>query len=80
MLVIELLGWAGAALLLLAYFFLVHHDLDRSSWMYHAMNLLGTSFLGINSYVNGAMPSAGISVVWALIACYGFYFVYQHKK
>ena len=77
---IELLGWIGAALLLLAYFLLVHHDLDRSSWKFHVLNLLGSIFLAVNAYSNKAFPSFGISLVWCLIALYGLSFMKKTAK
>jgi hypothetical protein len=62
--VIEALGWAGAAALLLAYGLVAGGRLAGSSVRFHALNLFGGAALAVNSGVNGAWPSAALNVVW----------------
>jgi hypothetical protein len=38
---------------------------------YLGMNIVGAGLITINSYVNNALPSVGLNVVWIGIAIYG---------
>jgi hypothetical protein len=67
---IEVAGWAGAALILLAYFLLSIGKLSSRSLAYQAMNLGGATGFVINSWWHGAIPNAAMNVVWAGIAIY----------
>jgi hypothetical protein len=62
--VIEVLGWAGAGALLLAYGLVASGRLSGVSARCHALNLFGGAALAVNSGVNGAWPSAALNVVW----------------
>jgi hypothetical protein len=35
------------------------------------MNIVGAGLITVNSYVNNALPSVGLNVVWIGIAVYG---------
>jgi len=71
-LLVEVAGWIGAALILLAYYLIASRRLDGRSRLYHAMNMLGGFSIGINSLLNGAYPAAALNVIWGSIAIYGF--------
>ena len=60
-LLIEIAGWTGAALVLLAYFLLTHKKLDRESKIYHGMNLVGGLLAGVNAVINQAYPYAALN-------------------
>ena len=64
---IDVLGWIGAALLLLAYAFVSNGKLSGHDRAYQAMNVLGSILLIINSTYYGALPSVGVNVVWIFI-------------
>jgi len=70
-LVIEVIGWAGTALVLAAYLLITSRKVGGESRIYQIMNLVGAVGLIINGYVNRAFPSAGLNFVWSLIAIYG---------
>jgi len=70
-LLIEIAGWIGAALVLLAYFLLTYKKLDRESKIYHGMNLVSAVLVGVNAIINQAYPSASVNAVWGVIAIYG---------
>ncbi len=72
-LVVEVIGWMGAALLLAAYFLISAKRLHGRSKIYHLMNLLGGAFIALNSFVNSAFPSTALNAVWSSIAVYGLY-------
>lgn len=62
----EVLGWAGAAALLLAYALLSAGKLapDRT---YHLINIAGSVGLGANSLFHHAFPGVLVNTVWLLI-------------
>ena len=64
-LLVEIAGWAGAALILGAYALLTLGKLPARSVAYQAMNVVGALGFIINSGWNGAIPSAALNVVWA---------------
>lgn len=69
-LLIELAGWGGAGLLLLAYALLSAERLKSSSKQYQMLNLIGSAGLIANTLYYGAYPSAMVNLVWAGIAVY----------
>jgi hypothetical protein len=69
-LAVEVIGWAGAALILGAYALLSSGRLRAESLTYHLMNILGAAGFVVNSGWNGAIPSAAMNVVWIGIGLY----------
>jgi hypothetical protein len=69
-LLIEIIGWTGAGLILLAYLLLTAGRIAARSVAYQAMNLVGALAFVVNSGWNGAIPSAALNVIWAAIAVY----------
>jgi hypothetical protein len=67
-LAIEVVGWVGAALILIAYLLLSAGRLEARSTVYQGLNLAGAIAFVLNSGWNGAIPSAALNVVWAGIA------------
>jgi hypothetical protein len=70
-LLVEIIGWTGAVLLVVAYGLLSTSKLDSRSIVYHSMNVLGSLGFIINSGYNGAYPSVGLNVIWIGIGIYG---------
>ena len=66
-LVIEIVGWAGAALFLLSYVLVSTGRLQGQSRAYQWLNVVGAVGFVINSGWNGAYPSAAVNVIWAMI-------------
>ena len=69
-LVIELIGWAGAVAVLLAYGLVSTDRVSSRSWRYHLLNIGGAVGLVINSSWNGAIPSAVVNLIWIGIGVY----------
>ena len=67
---IEVVGWAGAALILGAYALLTAGRLNADSAAYQGMNVAGAAGFVVNSGWNGAIPSAALNVVWAGIGLF----------
>ena len=61
------MGWAGALLILGAYFLLSFGRLSARSRIYHLMNMTGAVGFIINTWWHGALPSMVLNVVWLLI-------------
>ena len=64
-LLIEIVGWLAAALILASYVLLSLSRLEPRGVVYQGMNVVGAAGFVVNSGYNGALPSAGLNVVWA---------------
>jgi len=69
-LLINLAGWPGAFLLLLAWFLVSSRRLAGDSFAYQILNLLGSGLLLTNAYHFGAYPSPGVNFIWVGIALF----------
>jgi hypothetical protein len=61
---INLIGWAGVFLLLLAYGLVSTRRCQGDSIMYQTLNIIGALMLIINSFYFGAYPSVGVNMAW----------------
>lgn len=68
--VIEIIGWIGAVMILLAYLLLSAGRIAAKSMLYQGLNLFGAIAFVVNSGWNGAIPSAALNVIWAAIALF----------
>jgi hypothetical protein len=64
---VEIAGWGGAVLILLAYLLLSAGRLTGQSLSYQAMNVVGAAGFVVNGWWHGALPSAALNVLWLLI-------------
>ncbi len=64
---VEVAGWAGAVLILLAYLLLSMGRLTGQSARYQWMNVFGAAGFVINGWWHGALPSAALNVLWLMI-------------
>ena len=69
-LLIDIIGWIGAAALLIAYGLVSTRKTEGDSILYQLLNLGGSGLLMINSFYYGAYPSSGVNIVWVAIAIY----------
>ena len=67
---VEVAGWAGALLILLAYLLLSAGRLTGQSLVYQGMNVVGAAGFVINGWWHGAVPSAALNVLWLLIGAF----------
>jgi hypothetical protein len=61
---VEVAGWAGALLILLAYLLISAGKLTGQSIAYQAMNIVGAAGFVINGWWHRAVPSTVLNVVW----------------
>ncbi len=69
-LLMEIVGWLGALLVLLAYALVSTSRLEPRSVLYQALNIGGALGLVLNSGWNGAIPSATVNIIWIGIGVY----------
>ena len=67
---IEVAGWIGAVLILVAYALLSMGKLTGKSVSYQVMNVVGALGFVLNSGYNGAIPSAALNVIWVGIGVF----------
>ena len=65
--IVDLVGWAGAGCLLLAYWLVSSGRLIGRSYSYQLLNIAGAVLLSVNSGYYGAFPSVGLNVVWIVV-------------
>jgi hypothetical protein len=70
---VEVAGWAGAALILGAYLLVTIGRVTGQSAMFQAMNLAGAAGFVVNGWWHGALPSAALNVLWLLIAAFALW-------
>ena len=64
---VDILGWAGAGCLLLAYWLVSSARVLGRSWAYQLLNIAGAVLLSVNSGYHGAFPSVGLNAVWIVV-------------
>jgi hypothetical protein len=62
---VEVAGWLGAALILLAYLLLSAGRLTGQSAVYQGMNVVGAAGFVVNGWLHGALPSTVLNIIWA---------------
>lgn len=67
-LLMDVIGWIGAALVLSAYFLVSTKRLNGDSGPFQWLNLTGGIGLLINTLYYRAYPSSLVNIVWILIA------------
>jgi hypothetical protein len=69
-LLINILGWAGTFLFLVAYALVSLKKVEGDSNLYQGINLLAGVLLITNSFYWGAYPSVALNVAWIGIAVF----------
>ncbi len=69
--IFEVLGWIGAGLFLISYFYLVKGKWSSDAIIYHVFNILGGFLLVLNTAYYGAWAAVFINAAWAAIAIFG---------
>lgn len=68
---IQLIGWAGAVLLIVAYGGVTVGRFAAGDVAFQVLNLAGAVLLGASSAALGAWFSVGLNVFWAVVAVAG---------
>ncbi len=65
---LNVLGWIGAVLLLLAYALVSFKKIEADSQTYQWLNITASILLLVNTIYYGAYPSSFVNAVWTIIA------------
>ena len=77
---VEIAGWGGAVLILLAYLLLSAGRLTGQSLTYQVMNVVGAAGFVINGWWHGALPSAVLNVLWLMIGAIASLRIFGRRK
>ncbi|HEX6410144.1 MAG TPA: hypothetical protein VFZ88_06090 [Sphingomicrobium sp.] len=77
---VEIVGWAGASLILLAYLLLSAGRLTGHSLVYQAMNVVGAAGFIVNGWWHGALPSAVLNIIWMLIGTIALWRILARRR
>lgn len=65
---IEVVGWLGAAVVIVAYALVSFGVVHGRNRLYQSLNIIGGILLAVNTAWHGAWPSAAVNVIWTIIA------------
>lgn len=77
---VEIAGWGGALLILLAYLLLSAGRLGGQSLAYQAMNVVGAAGFVINGWWHRALPSASLNVLWLMIGLFASIRILERRR
>jgi phosphatidylserine synthase len=69
-LIIDILGWTGSILYLLAYALVSLKKTEGDSVLYQGMNIFAAALLVIYTLFLGAYATTGLNAVWVLIGLF----------
>lgn len=78
-LAVEVVGWAGALLILLAYLLISAGKLTGQSPLYQWMNIVGAAGFVINGWWHRAIPSTTLNLVWMGIGAVALWKIAQRR-
>lgn len=65
---IEIIGWSGAAMILAAYIANSNGWLDRRHWVYQLVNLIGACAFVVYTGVHHTWATMTLNTIWAGVA------------
>jgi hypothetical protein len=66
--IVDIIGWVGTLLVLLAYYLVSSEKLKPTGNEYNLINFFGALFIGINVFFNQAWPAVALNIVWGGVA------------
>ena len=69
-LLIDILGWTGSILYLLAYALVSAKKTDGDSLLYQGLNIIGGILLVVYTLALGAYATTGLNTVWVVIGLF----------
>jgi len=66
----DVIGWIGAAALLVAYAMVSSRKVEGHSSAFQLLNVGGSVLLAANTIFYGAYPSTFVNIIWAAIAIF----------
>lgn len=77
---VEIAGWGGASLILIAYLLLSAGRMTGQSLSYQGMNVVGAFGFVINGWWHGALPSATLNVLWLMIGLFASIRILKRRR
>jgi hypothetical protein len=66
--IIDIIGWIGSALVVIAYALNMYKKLAPDTATYYLLNIIGSACLIANTIYHHAIPSAVVNIVWIFLA------------
>lgn len=76
---IETIGWGGASLILGAYIANSNGWLDRQSWLYQSINLVGACAFVVYTGAHQTWATMTLNTIWAAVAAWALFRI-MHKR
>ncbi len=75
-----MVGWGGAALILLGYLLISAGKVTGQSPLYQWMNVVGAAGFTTNAWWHGALPVVALNVVWMLIGGIALWRIWKRRR
>jgi hypothetical protein len=69
--ILDIIGWLGMGLIILAYFLNITKRLSCTSRLYLLINIVGSILLGLGLIEKQAWSGVALQLVWIIISIYG---------
>lgn len=79
-LIVDVVGWSGAVVVLVAYALVSNRRVEGDSWQYQTLNIAGAALLLVNTAFKGAYPSSFVNGIWIGIAVLSIWRGQQKSK
>ncbi|MFK8068405.1 MAG: hypothetical protein AB8D52_09175 [Gammaproteobacteria bacterium] len=79
-LALDICGWTGMILVVTGYYLVSNGKIEGQTIIFQLINIVAATFIGINAYYYGALPSVGLNVVWVLIGIMAMIKINSNKK
>lgn len=66
-LTIDIIGWAGSAMVVIAYILISLHKVNAASMIYQILNVAGSALLIVHTIYYHTAPAAALNVVWLCV-------------
>lgn len=75
-----MIGWAGAALILLAFWLLTHKVVHSHSYTYLGLNLVGGIMLMYEAWIHESHAAFTLNIIWIIVAVYGLGWAHKRRE
>ncbi len=65
---IQIAGWSGMMMVVLAYYLISHKKIDAHSKYYQLLNLLGAIGVGIDVFHQKSWSAFALQIIWGIIS------------
>ena len=76
---VDVLGWTGSALVLIAYYLVSTQRIDSKNYVFHVLNSLGSACLIANTLFYRTYPVVTLNLIWLGIGISSLVKIYRRK-